>query len=68
MSPVLYLAVSFIIGTAVAACILLLTRRDRSEESEMVKRLELLDRAQEREEPAQEAPPPGSPGLQPRSG
>src|SRR2546428_3644713 len=50
MSPVLYLAVGFIIGTAVAACILLLTRRDRSEESEMVKRLELLDRAQEREE------------------
>jgi DNA recombination protein RmuC len=50
MSPVLYLAVGFIIGAAVAACILLLTRRDRSEESEMVKRLELLDRAQEREE------------------
>src|SRR2546422_6544800 len=50
MSPVLYLAVSFIIGAAVAACILLLTRRNRSEESEMVKRLELLDRAQEREE------------------
>jgi DNA recombination protein RmuC len=50
MSPVLFLAVGFIIGAAVAACILLLTRRDRSEESEMVKRLELLDRAQEREE------------------
>ncbi|MDP9253594.1 MAG: DNA recombination protein RmuC [Verrucomicrobiota bacterium] len=50
MSPVLYLAVGFIIGAAVAACILLFTRRDRSEESEMVKRLELLDRAQEREE------------------
>jgi DNA recombination protein RmuC len=50
MSPVLYLAVGFIIGAAVGAFILLLTRRDRSEESEMVKRLELLDRAQEREE------------------
>ena len=46
----LYLAVGFIIGAAVAGCFFFLTRRNRSGEIELLQRLELLDRAQERAE------------------
>jgi len=49
MSPLLYIIVGLIIGAAVAACFLL-TRRNRSGEIELLQRLELLDRAQERAE------------------
>jgi DNA recombination protein RmuC len=51
MSPLLYVAVGILGGGFMAALILLLTRRRESSlESELVKRLELLDRAQERAE------------------
>jgi len=46
----LYLLVGFIIGAAVAGCFFFLTRRNRSGEIELLQRLELLDRAQERAE------------------
>jgi len=45
----LYLVVGLVVGAAVMAC-LLLTRRNRSGETELIQRLELLDRAQERAE------------------
>ena len=46
----LYLLVGLIIGAAVAGCFFFLTRRNRSGEMELLQRLELLDRAQERAE------------------
>ncbi len=46
----LYLLVGLIIGAAVAGCFFFLTRRNRSGETELLQRLELLDRAQERAE------------------
>ena len=46
----LYLLVGLIIGAAVAGCFFFLTRRNRSGEIELLQRLELLDRAQERAE------------------
>ncbi len=50
MRPELYLAVGFIVGVALGACVFLLSRRRRSGEAELIQRLELLDRAQERAE------------------
>jgi DNA recombination protein RmuC len=50
VGPELYLAVGLIIGAAFAGCFFFITRRNRSDESELLQRLELLDRAQERAE------------------
>jgi DNA recombination protein RmuC len=50
VGPELYLAVGLIVGAAFAGCFFFLTRRNRSGESELLQRLELLDRAQERGE------------------
>ena len=50
MAPELYVAVGLVIGAAVAGCFFVLTRRNRSDEPELLQRLELLDRAQERAE------------------
>ncbi len=51
MSPLLYLLLGLLGGGFVAGLIILLTRRTQSGvESEVVKRLEMLDRAQERAE------------------
>ncbi len=46
----LYLIAGLVVGVAVAGCFFFLTRRNRSGESELLQRLELLDRAQERAE------------------
>jgi DNA recombination protein RmuC len=46
----LYIVVGLVIGAAFAGCFFFLTRRNRSDESELLQRLELLDRAQERAE------------------
>ena len=45
-----YFIASFVVGAAFAGCFFFLTRRNRSDESELLQRLELLDRAQERAE------------------
>jgi DNA recombination protein RmuC len=50
MNPQLYIIVGLVVGAALAGCFFFLTRRSRSEESELLQRLELLDRAQERAE------------------
>jgi DNA recombination protein RmuC len=50
MDAQLYLIVGLVIGAAVAGCFFFLTRRNRSDESELLQRLELLDHAQERAE------------------
>jgi DNA recombination protein RmuC len=50
MNPQLYLIAGVVVGAAVAGCFFFLTRRNRSDESELLQRLELLDRAQERAE------------------
>jgi DNA recombination protein RmuC len=50
MDPQLYIVVGLVIGAALAGCFFFLTRRNRSDESELLQRLELLDRAQERAE------------------
>ena len=50
MSSEVYLVVGLVLGAAVAGCFFFLTRRNRSGESELLQRLELLDRAQERAE------------------
>jgi DNA recombination protein RmuC len=50
MDPPLYIIVGLVIGAALAGCFFLLTRRSRSDESELFQRLELLDQAQERAE------------------
>ena len=50
MAPELYLALGLVVGAAFAACFFFLTRRNRSDETELLQRLELLDRAQERAE------------------
>ena len=46
----IYLIAGLVLGAAVAGCFFFLTRRNRSGESELLQRLELLDRAQERAE------------------
>ncbi len=51
MSPLIYLLLGVAAGGLIGAVMMILSRRDRSGvESELVKRLELLDRAQERAE------------------
>jgi DNA recombination protein RmuC len=50
MDTQLYIIAGVIVGAAVAGCFFFLTRRNRSDESELLQRLELLDRAQERAE------------------
>jgi DNA recombination protein RmuC len=50
VAPELYLALGLVVGAAFAACFFFLTRRNRSDETELLQRLELLDRAQERAE------------------
>ena len=50
MNPELYLVAGLVAGAAVAGCFFFLTRRNRSDETELLRRLELLDRAQERTE------------------
>jgi DNA recombination protein RmuC len=46
----LYLIAGLVLGAAIAGCFFFLSRRNRSDESELLQRLELLDRAQERAE------------------
>ena len=46
----LYLIAGLVLGAAVAGCFFFLTRRNRGDETELLQRLELLDRAQERAE------------------
>ncbi len=50
MNPELYLVAGLVAGAAVAGCFFFLTRRNRSDETELLQRLELVDRAQERTE------------------
>jgi DNA recombination protein RmuC len=50
VAPELYLAVGLVVATAFAGCFFFLIRRNRSDETELLQRLELLDRAQERAE------------------
>jgi DNA recombination protein RmuC len=50
METQLYIIAGVVVGAAVAGCFFFLTRRNRSDESELLQRLELLDRAQERAE------------------
>jgi DNA recombination protein RmuC len=50
VGPELYLAVGLVVGAAFAGCFFFLTRRHRTDESELLQRLELLDRSQERAE------------------
>ena len=50
MGSELYVVVGLIIGAAIAGFFFFLTRRNRSDDSELLQRLELLDRAQERAE------------------
>jgi DNA recombination protein RmuC len=46
----IYLIAGLVVGAAIAGCFFFLTRRNRSDESELLRRLELLDRTQERAE------------------
>jgi DNA recombination protein RmuC len=46
----MYLIAGLVVGAAIAGCFFLLSRRNRSDEPELLQRLELLDRAQERAE------------------
>jgi DNA recombination protein RmuC len=46
----LYLTAGLVLGAAVTGCFFFLTRRNRGDETELLQRLELLDRAQERAE------------------
>ena len=50
MNPLLYAIIGSLVGAGMAALIFVLARRDRAGESELAKRLEMFDRAQEREE------------------
>ena len=50
MNLELYLVAGLVAGATVAGCFFFLTRRNRSDETELLQRLELLDRAQERTE------------------
>jgi DNA recombination protein RmuC len=50
VNPELYLVAGLVAGAAVAGCFFFLTRRNRSDETELLQRLELVDRAQERTE------------------
>lgn len=50
MNPLLYALIGLLAGAGVAVIIFAITRRKRDEDSELVKRFELLERAQERGE------------------
>src|ERR1700750_2195482 len=50
MNPLLYALIGLLAGAGIAAIIVALTRRKREEDAELIKRLELLERAQERGE------------------
>jgi DNA recombination protein RmuC len=50
MNPLLYALIGLIAGAGIAALAFVLARRGRAGESELARRLELFDRAQEREE------------------
>src|ERR1041385_2033032 len=50
MNPLVYALIGLVAGAGVAGIIFAITRRKRDEDSELVKRFELLERAQERGE------------------
>lgn len=50
MNPLLYAVIGSLVGAGIAALIFVLARRGQSSESELAKRLETFDRAQERQE------------------
>ena len=50
MNPLLYALIGLIAGAGIAALAFVLARRGRAAESELAKRLEVFDRAQERQE------------------
>ena len=50
MSPLLYALIGLVAGAGVAAIIFAITRRKRDDDAELIKRFELLERAQERGE------------------
>jgi DNA recombination protein RmuC len=50
VNPLLYALIGSLVGAGIAALIFVLARRGRAAESELAKRLEMFDRAQEREE------------------
>jgi DNA recombination protein RmuC len=50
VNPLLYALIGSLVGAGIAALIFVLARRDRAAESKLAKRLEMFDRAQEREE------------------
>jgi DNA recombination protein RmuC len=50
VNPLLYALVGLLLGAGIAALIFVLARRGRAAESELARRLEMFDRAQEREE------------------
>src|ERR1041384_7771231 len=50
MNPLLYALIGLLAGAGIAAIIFLVARRKREDDSELVKRFELLERAQERGE------------------
>ena len=50
MNPLLYALIGLLAGAGVATIVFAITRRKRDEDAELIKRLELLERAQERGE------------------
>ncbi|HEV2804332.1 MAG TPA: DNA recombination protein RmuC [Chthoniobacterales bacterium] len=50
MNPLLYALLGLLAGAGIATIIVAITRRKRDEDAELIKRLELLERAQERGE------------------
>jgi DNA recombination protein RmuC len=50
MNPLVYALIGLLAGAGIAAVIFAITRRKRDEDAELIKRLELLERAQERGE------------------
>jgi DNA recombination protein RmuC len=50
MNPLVYALIGLVAGAGVAGIIFAITRRKRDEDAELIKRLELLERAQERGE------------------
>ena len=50
MNPLLYALIGLVAGAAIAAIIFAITRRKRDDDAELIKRLELLEHAQERGE------------------
>ncbi|MEY2528139.1 MAG: hypothetical protein QOJ05_229, partial [Verrucomicrobiota bacterium] len=50
MNPLLYALIGLVAGGGIAAIIALITRRKRDDDAELIQRLELLERAQERGE------------------